>query len=330
MAENQRREKMANLKVVIGTDHVGTHYVNELSDTFPEIEFVVAYDAADHVAAIRDADAFFGWPNAEAFAAAEKLRWIACPGMGIDKIVAYQNIVDSDVPITNAPGTHVTSMGDHVIGAMVGLTHRFQEAFEDRRNKFWSTDKYASRITELTGTTVGIFGLGAIGRAVAERVAVFGTTTLAIDPAPSNVPASVRECWGLDRLDDLCRLSNFLVIAAPVLDTTRNSIDARRIALMPEGSYVIVISRGQIVDEDALCDALESGHLAGAALDATAVEPLPADSRLWTLPNVILTPHSSALTPELYQMRRDAFTANLRRFSAGEPLENICNKTAGF
>jgi len=321
---------MANLKVVIGTDHVGTHYVNELSDTFPEIEFVVAYDAADHVAAIRDADAFFGWPNAEAFAAAEKLRWIACPGMGIDKIVAYQNIVDSDVPITNAPGTHVTSMGDHVIGAMVGLTHRFQEAFEDRRNKFWSTDKYASRITELTGTTVGIFGLGAIGRAVAERVAVFGTTTLAIDPAPSNVPASVRECWGLDRLDDLCRLSNFLVIAAPVLDTTRNSIDARRIALMPEGSYVIVISRGQIVDEDALCDALESGHLAGAALDATAVEPLPADSRLWTLPNVILTPHSSALTPELYQMRRDAFTANLRRFSAGEPLENICNKTAGF
>ena len=321
---------MANLKVVIGTDHVGTHYAEELRDSFPEIEFIVAYDPADHPAAIREADAFFGWPNDEAFAAAQKLKWIACPGMGIDKIVAYQNIVDSDVPITNAPGTHVTSMGDHVIGAMVGLTHRFQEAFVDRQSKTWDTQKYASRITELTGATVGIFGLGAIGRAVAERVAAFGTTTFAIDPGPSEVPASVRECWDLDRLDDLCRLSNFLVIAAPVLDTTRNSIDARRIALMPEGSYVIVISRGHIVDENALCDALESGHLAGAALDATAEEPLAADSRLWTLPNVILTPHSSALTPELYQMRRDAFRANLRRFSAGEPLENICNKTAGF
>ena len=321
---------MADLKVVIGTDHVGTQYANELRDSFPEIEFIVAYDPADHVEAIRDADAFFGWPNDEAFAAAEKLRWIACPGMGIDKIVAYQNIVDSDVPITNAPGTHVTSMGDHVIGAMIGLTHRFQEAFADRQNKTWDTPKYASRITELTGTTVGIFGLGAIGRAVAERVAVFGTTVLAIDPGPSDVPDSVRECWDLDRLDDLCRLSNFLVIAAPVLDSTRNSIDARRIALMPEGSYVIVISRGQIVDEDALCDALESGHLAGAALDATAVEPLPEDSRLWTLPNVILTPHSSALTPELYEMRRQAFRANLRRFAAGQPLQNICNKTAGF
>ena len=321
---------MTKLKVVIGTDHVGTHYAEELRDSFPEIEFIVAYDPAEHLAAIRDADAFFGWPNDEAFAAAKKLKWIACPGMGIDKIVAYQNIVDSDVPITNAPGTHVTSMGDHVIGAMVGLTHRFQEAFVDRQNKTWDTQKYASRITELTGATVGIFGLGAIGRAVAERVAAFGTTTFAIDPGPSDVPASVRECWDLDRLDDLCRLSNFLIIAAPVLDTTRNSIDARRIALMPEGSYVIVISRGEIVDEDALCDALESGHLAGAALDATAEEPLAEDSRLWTLPNVILTPHSSALTPELYEMRRDAFRANLRRFETGEPLENICNKTAGF
>jgi len=321
---------MAKLKVVIGTDHVGTRYAGELIDAFPDIEFVVAYDTADHVEAIRDADAFFGWPNGEAFAAAEKLRWIACPGMGIDKIVAYQNIVDSDVPITNAPGTHVTSMGDHVIGAMVGLTHRFQEAFEDRQKKVWDTEKYASRITEITGTTVGIFGLGAIGRAVAERVAAFNTTTYAIDPAPSNIPDTIDECWDLDRLDDLAKLSNFLVIAAPVLDSTRGSIDARRIAMMPEGSYIIVISRGEIVDEDAMCDALESGHLAGAALDATAIEPMEEDSRLWTLPNVILTPHSSALTPELYEMRRQAFTANLRRFAAGEELANMCDKTAGF
>ena len=321
---------MSNLKVVVGTDHVGTHYADELRDSFPEIEFIVAYERAEQLEAIRDADAFFGWPTGEAFAVAQNLKWIACPGMGIDKIVAYQNIVDSDVPITNAPGTHVTSMGDHVIGAMVGLTHRFQEAFVDRQNKVWDTQKYASRITELTGTTVGILGLGAIGRAVADRVSVFGTTTFAIDPGPTDIPSSVRECWDLDRLDDLCRLSNFLVIAAPVLDSTRNSIDARRIGLMPKGSYVIVISRGEIVDENALCDALESGHLAGAALDATAVEPLADDSRLWTLPNVILTPHSSALTPELYQMRREAFTANLRRFAAGQPLKDVCNKTAGF
>ncbi|HJP27348.1 MAG TPA: D-2-hydroxyacid dehydrogenase [Dehalococcoidia bacterium] len=321
---------MTNLKVVIGTDHVGTQYADELIDSFPEIDFVVAYDPADHIDAIRDADAFFGWPSGNAFAAAGQLKWIACPGMGIDKIVEYQNIVDSDVPITNAPGTHVTSMGDHVVGAMIGLTHRFQEAFGDRQNKTWDTEKYASRITEITGTVVGIFGLGAIGRAIAERVSAFGTTTYAVDPHPSNVPDSIKECWELDRLDDLVGVSNFLVIAAPILDATRNSIDARRIAMMPEGSYVIVISRGEIVDEDAMCDALESGHLAGVALDATAIEPLEDDSRLWTLPNVILTPHSSALTPELYEMRRQAFTANLRKFSAGEPLENICDKTAGF
>ena len=91
---------MANLKVVIGTDHVGTHYADELIDSFPDIDFVVAYDPADHIEAVKGADAFFGWPNDKAFSAADQLKWIACPGMGIDKIVAYQNIVDSDVPTT--------------------------------------------------------------------------------------------------------------------------------------------------------------------------------------------------------------------------------------
>ena len=321
---------MAKIKVVIGTDHVGRQYVGELREAFPDIEFIVAYQTAEHIDAIRDADVFFGWPNGDAFAAAKNIRWIACPGMGIDKIVAYQNIMHSDVVITNAPGTHVTSMGDHVVGAMVGLTHRFEEAFEDRKKKIWDTQKYASRITEITGTTVGIFGLGAIGRAVADRVSAFNTDTYAIDPSPSKIPETVNECWGLDRLDDLVTKSDFLVIAAPVLESTRGSIDARRISMMPKGSYIVVISRGEIVDENAMCDALESGHLAGAALDATAVEPLEEDSRLWTLPNVILTPHSSSLTPELYEMRRQAFIANLKRYASGESLVNICDKTAGF
>ena len=160
---------------------------------------------------------------------------------------------------------------------------------------------------------------------MAERATAFGTTIFAIDPAPSNVPPSVRECWDLDRLDDLCRMSNFLVIAAPVLDSTRNSIDARRIALMPEGSYVIVISRGQIVDEEALCDALESGHLAGAALDATAVEPLTEDSRLWTLPNVILTPHIGGATDGTVARHSRMMTEDIECFLEGRRPPRIVN-----
>lgn len=318
------------IKVVIGTDHVGPAFADELRILFPKEKIVEAYDESKHIDAIQDAHVFFGWPNDKTFAAANQLKWIACPGMGIDKIVAHQNILDSDVPITNAPGTHVTSMADYTIGAMIGLAHRFQEAFEDRKARKWETQKFNSRIIELTGKTVGIFGLGAIGRAVATRALAFGTTIFAVDPSPSEIPAGIQECWGLDQLDDLCRISNFLVITAPILGTTKNSIEAKQLALMPKEAFVVIVSRGGIVDEEALADSIEKGQISGAALDATTVEPLPEDSRLWSLDNIILTPHVSALTPELYEMRRETFRKNLRRFLNNQPLMNICDKSAGF
>ena len=120
------------------------------------------------------------------------------------------------------------------------------------------------------------------------------------------------------------------MICAPIIDETRHSINSRRMELMPKGSYIVVISRGGIVDENALASAINSGRLAGAGIDATEVEPLPQDSPLWDLDEVFISPHASALTPALYEGRRRVFRNNLRRFLAGAPLKGMCDQTLGY
>ena len=143
-------------------------------------------------------------------------------------------------------------------------------------------------------------------------------------------PPSVKEVWGLERLDDLIQMSDWFVVTAPLTDGTRGMIDQRRIGLLKDGAYVIIISRGEIVDEDALAEALRSGKVAGAGIDAFAVEPLPNDSPFWDIPNVVITPHSSASTPQMTEGRRQIFKENLRRFLANEPFLYVVDKRAGF
>ena len=317
-------------KVVIGSDHLGVEFIDELRALHRDVEFVAAYEEAEQRVAVTDADVFFGWPSLESFQAARQLKWMACPGTGVDKIVAIPEIVASDIPLTNAPGAHVTPMAEHVLGMMVSLAHNYRQLFREQDQKIFHDQNWAGRIIELRGRTMGIFGLGELGRAVAERAAAFGMPVIAVDPHPSDVPAAVGECRGLDGLDDLMRDSDWLVIAAPLIPATRGLIDARRLALMKPGSYVVIISRGGIVEEAALSDALASSHLAGAGIDATEIEPLPQGSPLWDLENVMITQHASALSPELYEGRRQVFKDNLAKFLNGEPLEHVCDKSAGY
>ena len=317
-------------KVVIGSDHLGREFIDELEGLHPEVEFVAAYEEPEQQAAAADADVFFGWPSLESFRAARRLKWMACPGTGVDKIVAIPEIVESGIPLTNAPGAHVVPMAEHVLGMMISLAHNYRQLFREQDEKIFDQGRWESRIIELRGRTMGIFSLGEIGRAVARRAAAFEMRVLAVDPHPAEVPDAISECWGLDRLDELMGETDWLVISAPLIPATRGIIDARRLALMKPGSYVVIISRGGIVEEQALADALASGHLAGAGIDATEVEPLPQDSPLWDLENVMLTQHASALSPELYEGRRQVFKDNLARFLKGETLQHICDKSAGY
>ena len=138
------------------------------------------------------------------------------------------------------------------------------------------------------------------------------------------------EVWGLDRHDDLLREADYLAVAIPITPETRGLIGARELGLMKPEASIYVMSRGGIVDQDALADALAQGRLWGAGLDATTPEPLPADHPLWELPNVIISPHSSGASRQTAERGQQILRENVRRFLAGEPLMNVCDKRAGF
>ena len=320
------------MKVVIAgrAEHGGDAMVAELQAQFPEVAFHNAETAEEQKHAIADADVYYGWPSRDVFVAAERLRWIHCPGTGIDRITEVPELIESDVVLTNARGPHAPPMADHVIGMMVMLAHRMREMMEDQRAHRWEQGKYSGQQAELSGRTMGILGLGDIGKAVARRAHGFGMVVYAVDKVPAPSIPGVEDVWGLDRLDELLQMSDWFVVTAPLTTESRGMIDRRRIGLLKEGARIIVISRGHIVDEGALVDALRSGRLAGAGLDAVANEPLAEDSPLWDMENVVITPHASALTPDMYAKRREIFEENLRRFLANEPFLYVCDKRTGF
>ncbi len=319
-------------KVVIGA-RIGkpaAQVVEELADTFPGVEFVAAETAEEQKAAIRDADVFVGQPARDVFLAAKKLRWIHVPGTGIEGTVGTPEVVQSSVIVTNARGPHTYPMADHVFAMMLTFAHRLREEWEDQRARRWDTRKYDQRILELGGTKLGIVALGGIGSEVAKRGVGFGMEVYAVDVRPVKPPAGVRAVWGLERLDEMMRLADWFVVTAPYTPQSKGMIDRRRLGLLKPSAHLILVSRGGIVDESALIEALQAGRIAGAGLDVFEKEPLPPDSPLWSMPNVIISPHASALTPEMWEGRRQILKDNLRRFLKGEPFPYVCDKRAGF
>ena len=317
------------MKVVIA-GLFGDGFEDGLASEFPGVDFAFASSDADQAREIADADAFMGSPSREVFRAARRLRWMHCPGTGIDKLTAIPEVVDSDVVLTNARGPHAAPMADHVMGMCIAFAHRTNEMVLDQQARTWDTSKYDRTFVEMEGSAMGIVGLGDIGSAVARRAAAFGMEIFAVDKHPFPAPAGVSAVWGLDRLDDLMARSDWLIITAPYTSDSRGMIGAEQLGLMKPAARVIIISRGGVVDEDALYDALANGRIAGAGIDAFEAEPLPPDSRWWDLDNVIISPHASALTVEMWEGRREIFRENLRRFLANEPFLYVCDKTAGF
>lgn len=317
------------MKVVM-VNVLGQPFYEELCASFPGVDFELADTREEQLQRIRDADVFIGGISRPVYLAAERLRWIHVPGAGINWIHSIPELIASDVILTNALGPHDNPMADHVFAMMLTFGHCMRELWADQRAHRWDSAKYYYRMVELNGRTMGILALGGVGRAVARRAHGFGMDVYGVDLRPMAAPAGVKEVWGLDRLDDLLQISDWFVVTAPLTSQTRGLIDRRRIGLLKPGAYVIVVSRGGIVDETAMIDGLRSGHIAGAGLDVFEKEPLDLQSPLWDMDNVLISPHTSSTSPELWGGRREIVKENLRRFLADKPLLYVCDKEAGF
>jgi len=318
------------VKIVLTYD-MGESFVEELRTAFPGLDFCPSYSEAEQVREMPDAEVAFGLMTRPVFLAAKQLKWFHYVGIGFDSVVRHiPEFRTGNVVMTNARQTHVVPMADHVFAAILAHAHRIPELLADQRNRQWNTSRYVQRIIELAGTKMGVLAMGDIGRAVATRAAAFGVEVYAVDILPMAPPPGVCAVWPVARLDEMLGQIDWLVVTAPRTAATTGMLNRQRLARLKQGAFVVVVSRGGIVDEEALAAGLHTGRIGGAALDATAVEPLPPDSPLWDAPNMLISPHTSAESVQLIERRKAIFVENLRRYLAGAALLNVCDLAKGY
>ena len=318
------------MKVVL-TITEGSPHFSLLDDLeLPGMRIVTVTTPEELAAEIVDADVLYGFPTADLLQRGKALRWIQSPSAGVNYLQDLADLVQSEIVLTNTRGAHGPSIGEHTFALLFALTRHIPESIEAQRKHYWARPELYRTSREMRGLTMGVVGFGAIGRAVAQRAKGFDMDILAVDPHPDPGAPFVTETWGMERLPDLLEQSDVVVVAAPLTAESYHLLDAAALARMKPDAYLIVVSRGGIVDEEALADALEAGKLAGAGLDVTEVEPLPAESRLWDAPNVVITPHTAGDSSEKERRCVEILRENLIRFANGEALMNLVDKQRGY
>ncbi|HEY3059033.1 MAG TPA: D-2-hydroxyacid dehydrogenase, partial [Chloroflexota bacterium] len=253
------------------------------------------------------------------------LQWVHLRWAGVPSEV-LQALEGRDIPLTNGSGAHGVAMGEYVVGVVLAHYKRFHDMHAAQLRSEW-IDGFGLR--ELRGQRVGIIGLGDLGGSIARVLRPFGVAlrSLRRSGAPS---ADVDEVFATDRVDDFLDGLDVLVIAAPLTVETRGLIGANQLARLAPGAFLVNVGRAAIVDEAAMLAALRSGQLDGAALDVFLTEPLPADSPLWTEPNVYISPHCADASPQSLERGLALFVDNVERFARGEQLRNVVDRQAGY
>lgn len=302
------------------------------------------------LSALRDSEIYLGWGIPEAILEAGLgLRWVhtAVAGVGGSLTPA---MVERPVVFTNSAGIHAAPVAETVLGMILYFARGFDFAVEGRRRGEWWQDPYYAAdapLFELADATVGIVGYGGIGKEVARRVAALGARVIGLKRTePSRADAALEPVGGCGSLagrielvrgdEGLARLmseSSVVVIATAETDETKGLVDGAALARLPNGALLVNVARGSIVEEEALLDALRTGRVRGAGLDVFWEEPLQEGHPLWEMPNVLLTPHVSAVTRGFWRRETELIIRNLERYLAGEPVdgwENVVDKRAGY
>jgi phosphoglycerate dehydrogenase-like enzyme len=316
------------VKVLVTTPRP-ERYLPGLDSGFPGVEFVVARTPEEEVGLVADAEVVFGHLSRAAYLAARRLRWIQCHGAGVEWLAHIPELATSEVVVTNTRGAHAATIAEHTFGLLVALARGFPSLFAAQRRRVWLRPLERPAVG-LAGLTLGIIGFGHIGRAIAARAHAFAMPVVAVDAQVVERPDYVAACWTLAGLPELLRTADAVIVAAPLTPETRGLIGAKQFAQMKPTAYLVAISRGGVVDEAALAAALRAGALAGAALDVQVHEPVPPDSPLWDVPDLMLTPHCSGESRQTTATELSIFRENLARYAAGASLTNVVDKRRGY
>jgi phosphoglycerate dehydrogenase-like enzyme len=307
-------------------------HVSRLRREFPSHTFLHAVDDAQALALVPEADVAFSSQIGRAhLLAARRLKWIHSPAAGVGGLL-FREMIESDVLLTNSRGMSADTMAEHVLAVTLALFRNLPLAVVRQVDHVWAQDEITERRNRtLQDSHVVLVGLGAIGSAVAWRMAALGARVTGIRRRADAPPVEgVSRVLGPDGLSAALAEADVVVVAAPHTRATRGMIGMREFSAMKPNAILVNVSRGRLVDELALTSALEGGRLGGAALDVFEREPLPLDSPLWNMPNVLITPHTSGFRSDHWDAAVALFMKNLRRFESGEPLLNVVDKHAGY
>ena len=252
----------------------------------------------------------------------ESVRWISVGGSGVDHLRSWD---PERLTVTNAAGVAADMMAEYVLGAMLSFALRLPEFAARQRERQWSR----GLVEPIAGSAALILGLGHTGTAVARRLQAMGVTTIGVRAKPRTTPF-VDEVHPLAALPSLWARADYIVCCLPLSEATRGFLSERAFAAMKASAVLIDVSRGGVVNEAALIEALESRRLKGAALDVFETEPLPPDHRLWGFANVIVTPHCSSVYPGWETKSVKMFAENLSRYRRGESLSNVVDPERGY
>jgi len=308
--------------------------VERLRKRFPEISFRHALTDDEASLAIETTDiALASRLSAAMVERAPRLRWVHSTAAAVANLLPLDEFAARGIIVTNSRGIQAVPIAEHVMGGLLVLARRFNVMFDAQRDRRWIQNDLTRNAWpwSLQGRKMTILGLGTIDQEVARRAHAFGMSVTGIRRRLDQpVPAFVERMVGPDRLHDALSGCDVLVISAPFISGTDGLIGTKEIELLNGGAIIINVARGKIVDEAALITAIQSGHLGGAVLDVFESEPLDRASPLWSLPNVIISPHSAGVRPDHWDEVIDLFSENLRRFQRGEPLLNMVNCDAGY
>jgi phosphoglycerate dehydrogenase-like enzyme len=306
--------------------------VARLAALLPDDEVRDAREAADRRREFPDAEVLFATRlSAEEFAAAPRLRWVHSSAVGVGGLLPA-GLVDSPIPVSNSRGVHSDAIAEHAIALVLGLRRHLHTAVRAQTERRWvQEDLTVPVVPARSATNVLVVGLGSIGVRVAALAAGLGFVVSGVRRRPElPVPDGVSAVFAPDRLLEALADADVVILATPRTEDTRAMIGAAELRAMKPTALFVNVARGRLADEAALIEALRAGRLGGAGLDAFVHEPLPADSPLWGLPNVLITPHTAAFSGDYWTPVVDLFVENLSRFKRGQPLLNLVDKRYGY
>ena len=305
-------------------------WAKRLVAALPELSVVVAEDGAEAAGAVGRAEAAFGTMPPALLREASRLRWIQAPQAAPPAGWYYPELIAHPAVVTNFREIYNDHIGAHIMAFILAFARGLHQYLPQQLKRQWRPSPNDTGVIHLPEATALIVGVGGIGAEAARLAAAFGMRVIGVDARRREAPPGVAELYGRDALDSLLPRADFVILAVPHTPATEGFMNRARFRLMKRGAFFINIGRGMTTRLDDLASALEAGEIAGAGLDVFEQEPLPADHPLWTMPGVLITPHTAGFGPYLDERRYDILLDNSRRFLAGQPLRNVVDKSRWF